>query len=456
MNVHINPGVEKYMTQGREKSAIAQRTREDMRRKKFDTIAVHGVYNAEQALQSNQGSIIEPAYLSASQHYENSDHLEAALAYLTPSWAYSRIANPTVGYLEETIALMEGYGYPGEVTTCATSSGMSAIFMATNPFLCNPDNEKINIVVSAKCYGGTFMLFDQRYGKERGIDIRWVSNPLDIEEWEEKIDANTRFLYGEMPCNPSLDIIDIEALVNLAHSFDLPLIVDATIATPALLRPLQLGADIVVQSLSKTMGCSGFAIAGSVSARHNIPSRVGCDEMKSNFGQYIKLLPGRDHGPNLSPFNALMILNDMRTLRSRVDHLSRNADTVAHFLDSHSAVESVYYPGLEQHPGHPLAARQMKLVDSDFNRYGHLLSFTVKPSSWAARKVLDGLKMIWRATDLGRIKSVATIPAISTHQQQGQEGRDLAGLPSNLIRLGVGHEDVDDIIADLQQALAQV
>ena len=456
VSTNTNAGVEKYIEQGKRMMADLEKARKTMKGKKFDTIAVHGVYNAEQALQ-NQGSIIEPAFMSASQHYENSDHLEAALAYLMPSWAYSRIANPTLGYLEETIALMEGYGYKGEVSTCTTSSGMSAIFMATNPFLENPSQQKINIVVSAKCYGGTFMLFNERYGKERGVEIRWVSDPLDLNEWKRKIDANTRFLYGEMPCNPSLDVIDVKALSELAHRYGLPMIVDATIATPALMRPIEWGADIVIQSLSKTMASSGFAIAGAVSARHNIPSRVGCDHMKSNFAQYIKLLPGRDHGPNLSPFNALMILNDLRTLRSKMDHMSQSAATVAEFLNQHDAVECVYYPGLEQSSGHSVAKQQMKLVDCEdnSNRFGHLLSFTIKSGSQGARNVLDGFEMIWRATDLGRIKSVATIPAISTHQQQGQEGRDLASLPANLIRLCVGHEDPADIIADLEKGLVQ-
>lgn len=458
MSTQFSPGVEKYVERGQEMIASLQRARETMRGKRFDTIAVHGIYNAEQALRNNQGSIIEPTYLTASQHYESSDHMEAALAYLMPSWAYSRIANPTLGYLEETIALMEGYGSDEEVTTCTFSSGMSAIFMATNPFLENPDNKKINIVASAKCYGGTFMLFNQRYGKERGIDIRWVSNPLDLKEWEQQIDDDTRFVYGEMPSNPSLDVININSLANLAHRFELPLIIDATVSTPALLRPIQSGADIVVQSLSKTMGSSGFAIAGAVSAKHNITSRMGCEMMKDNFAQYIKLQPARDHGTNLSPFNALMILNDMRTLRSKMDHMSSSTEKVAHFLSQHKAVETVYYPGLESHGGHAVAKQQMVLVDShgDINRYGHLLSFTVKSGSKGARNVLDGLEMIWRATDLGRIKSVATIPAISTHQQQGENGRELANVPDNLIRLCVGHEHVDDIMLDLERGLAKV
>jgi O-acetylhomoserine/O-acetylserine sulfhydrylase-like pyridoxal-dependent enzyme len=455
-------GVEQYINKGQAMMDAVARQRSVMRQKKFDTIAVHGVYNMEAAL-ANQGSIVEPAYLSTAQHFENSDHMEAALAYLMPSWTYSRIANPTQGYLEETMALLEGYGYEGEVSAVATSSGMSAVFMATNPFLARDGSGNPgNFVSSAKCYGGTFMLFSQRYAAERGHELRWVKDPLDMDEWASQIDENTRFIFGEMPSNPSLGVFDIEALAELAHSHNLPLIIDSTVATPALMRPLQHGADIIVHSLSKAMTSSGFAIAGAVIARHNIPSRIGPDEMRENFAMYVKLLPLRDHGPGLSPFNALMIMNDLRTLRSRLDTMSNNALQVARFLTGHPNVEAVFYPGLPGAAEHETAAKYMWLVDSEedygapLNRFSHLMGFTVKGGVAATRTMFDQLQLIWRATDLGRIKTVATIPAISTHQQQGEEGRDLADVPGNLVRLSVGTEHPVDIIADLQQALDAV
>ncbi|MCP4305443.1 MAG: O-acetylhomoserine aminocarboxypropyltransferase/cysteine synthase [bacterium] len=439
-------------------AAAAANRRAVMRTKKFDTIAVHGIYDMEAAV-ANQGSIIEPGYLSSAEHFENSDHMEAALAYLMPAWVYSRIANPTVHYLEETLALLEGYGFDGEVSALATSSGMSAVFMATNPFLEDPE-PGMNIVVSARCYGGTFMLFGQRYGVERGVDVRWVRDPLDLNEWADKIDGNTRFLYGETPSNPSLSIMDIEAVAAIAHAADLPLMIDSTVATPALTRPLNLGADIVVHSTTKSMTSSGFAIGGAVIAKHNITTHIGPDAMRENFAMYVKLLPFRDHGPGISPFNALMTISDLRTLRHRMDTVSNSSMKVARYLESLDSVDRVAYPGLESMPGHEIAARNMWLVDgaddygTDINRFGHLLAFEVKGGAVAARKVFDQFEMIWRATDLGRIKSVATIPAISTHQQQGDEGRDLAAVPSNLIRLNVGGEHPDDIIADLDRALA--
>ena len=215
--------------------------------------------------------------MSSAQHFENSDHMEAALAYLMPAWVYSRIANPTVHYLEETLALLEGYGFDGETSAVATSSGMSAVFMATNPFLARPE-PGANIVVSARCYGGTFMLFSERYGAERGIDVRWVCDPLDVDEWASRIDGNTRFVYGETPANPSLSVMDIDAVADLAHAAGVPLIVDSTVATPALMRPLTLGADIVVHSMTKSMTSSGLAIGGAIVARHGITTEVGPDD----------------------------------------------------------------------------------------------------------------------------------------------------------------------------------
>lgn len=460
------PSVQDYLARGQAMNETAAARRAIMRSKKFDTIAVHGLYDMQEAL-SNQGSILEPAFLSPAQHFENSNHMEVALAYQMPSWTYSRIANPTLHYLEETLALLEGYGYAGEVSACATGSGMSAIFMATNPFLVVTSAASygnghggygMNFVASAKCYGGTFMLFS-RYAAERGVEVRWVRDPLNVNEWASKMDANTRFVFGEMPSNPGLGMFDLAAVADLAHAHGVPLIVDATVATPALMRPLQHGADIVVHSVSKAMASSGFAIVGALIARHDLPSRVGPDEMRANFALYTKLLPFRDHGPALSPFNALMALNDMRTLRPKIDQMSRGALQVAAFLADHPAVQGVSYPGLPDDPGYDVATRYMVLADSaddygqEVNRYGYLLSFTVRDDAQAARRVFDNLQMVWRATDLGRIKTVATIPAISTHQQQGEAGRNLGGVPTNLIRLSIGAEHPADIIADLDQAL---
>jgi O-acetylhomoserine/O-acetylserine sulfhydrylase-like pyridoxal-dependent enzyme len=248
----------------------------------------------------------------------------------------------------------------------------------------------------------------------------------------------------------------------LAHAHNIPVIVDGTVATPALMRPLTRGADIVVQSISKTITSSGFGIGGAVIARKNLTSNIDNEEMKADFGTYIKLLPNRDNGPNISPMNAIMALNDTRTIRTKVDRWSQSTMKVARYLEGHKHIEQVDYLGLESHPLHEIAKKYLVLVDSEFddmynekvNRYGHLMSFRVKGGGQAARDVFHGFRMIWRATDLGRVKSVATIPAISTHSQQGEEGRKIADIPPSLIRLCVGAEHPDDIIADIERGLS--
>ncbi len=448
----MSKGIDFYVREGQKQGLALMKRRKEMRAKKFDTIAVHGIYSMQEAL-ANQGSLIEPIYTSTAQHFEGSDHLEAALAYMIPAWGYTRIANPSIHYLEQTLNLLESYGLDIETDTVATSSGMSAVFMATNPFLNKEKNSKMNFLASGNCYGGTFMLFSERYGKEQAIDVRWIKNNLNINEWENAIDNNTRFIYTEMPSNPGLAVADLAALAELAHSHNIPLIVDSTLTSPALMRPLGFGADIVIHSVSKIMNASGMSIAGAVIARHNIVSKHLSDDAKANFAHYIKLLPARDFGPSLSPFSAIMILNDLRSLRSRAEQMSKTAMQVATWLESQTNIEAVHYPGLKSNQSHTVAKKYMKLVDSDEHHYGYLLGFRVKGGIEATRKVFDKFKMIWRATDLGRAKTVATIPAISTHQQQGEEGRELASIPANLIRLSLGLEHAQDIIADLEQAL---
>jgi O-acetylhomoserine/O-acetylserine sulfhydrylase-like pyridoxal-dependent enzyme len=463
--INITAGMQHYIDKNNKYLAERDRyIREEVGKWRFDTIAVHGLYTVQDAIEDYQGAIIEPIFMSSSQAYRDSDEMAAALAYLIPTWCYSRIANPSTYYYEWTLALLESYGYRGGAGCCSTSSGMAAIMTAVQPFLVHRAHNKPeprNFVATAQCYGGTFQQFSVRLMEERDIECRWVLDGTNLDEWASKIDKNTRFLYGELPSNPGLGFFDIKAVADLAHSHNLPLICDSTIATPALLRPICHGADIVVQSVTKTLCSSGFGICGAVIARKNLVSNIANDAMKSDFASYVKYLPNRDYGPNLHPMQAIMALNDMRTLRSKVDLMSRNAMRVAEFLERHPAVESVQYLGLPSHPLHELASRYMWLVDAEHdelygkpvNRYGHLLSFCVRGGAEAARNMFDRLQRIWRATDLGRIKSVATIPAISTHLQQGEKGRQLAHIPPNLVRLCVGGEHPDDVIADLERAL---
>jgi O-acetylhomoserine/O-acetylserine sulfhydrylase-like pyridoxal-dependent enzyme len=449
-----------WVDRGRALAEREERARAAARQRRFDTIAVHGLYD-HLAAADNQGAIIEPAYLAPAQHFADSEHLEAALGYLMPAWGYTRIANPTTHYLEETLALLEAYGTDLVASSVVTGSGMAAVHLATNALLAADPAQPVrtpNLVASAKCYGGTFMLFS-RYAAERGIGLRWISDPLDADAWAAAIDDDTRFLYAEVPSNPALAVADIPALAALAHGHGIPLIIDSTVATPACLRPLGLGADIVIHSLSKAIGSSGLAIAGAVTARREIALRVGPDDLRADFATHLKLLPARDLGASLSPASALSLLSDLRTLRTRMDAWSRSTMAVATYLEGHPAVERVWYPGLASHPGHAVAARDFSLADGDAEgnpaaRYGTLLSFTLRAGLPAARRMYDALDIVFRATDLGRVKSVAAIPSISTHQQQGEAGRAIADVDAGLIRLSVGGEHPADIIADLEQALA--
>jgi O-acetylhomoserine/O-acetylserine sulfhydrylase-like pyridoxal-dependent enzyme len=460
------PGVMKYVKEAEKLIAKQKEYLAYVKAWKFDTIAVRGLYSVEEALNQNQGAIIEPLYLAASQAYRDSDDLEAALAYLIPTWCYTRIANPTTYYLEWTLALLEGYRTGYDTSCVVSASGMSAIMSAVDPLLAKQKDgpEKINFVTSVQLYGGTYQQFSVRKGQERGIEVRWVLHPEDMEEWRAKIDENTRFLYMEAPSNPQQSFCDVKELADIAHSWEIPVIWDATCATPALLRPIGYGVDIVIHSLTKSLTASGLAVGGALISRKPIVTKVKNDHplFKESYAEYVKFLPHRDNGPASSPVNALFTLNDVRTVRSRMDLVSRNCQKVAEFLKTHANVYQVDYLGLPSDRLHPIAKKYMKLADSDdgsgqeVNRYGHLMSFRVDGPPENARKVFDHFKLIYRATDLGRIKSVATIPAISTHQQQGEEARRAADVPPQLIRLCVGAEDPNDVIADLNQALNSI
>ncbi len=454
-------GVQRYIEEAKE--VLREREQRWQRAKgmRFDTIAVHGLYTVDEAIKKNQGAIIEPLFLSSAQAYRDADELEAALSYQIPTWCYTRIHNPTLGYLEDTLALLETYGSAVRAGCCVYSSGMAAIENVTDTLLVRLGDERPNFVSQCQIYGGTFQQFNVRKMQERGIEVRWVLDPTDLDEWRKKIDKNTRFLYAETPSNPGLQFFDLKPVIELAHSYGIPMVVDSTIASPALLRPLTLGADIVIHSLTKVISTSGMGMAGAVIARQPIVSNIPNEEMKADFALYLKRYPQRDQGGCLHPFQALMTLSDLRDLRHRVDRLSENALAVARFLSEHPAVLEVSYLGLENHPLHRVASQYLFLVDAEtdpryrrpVNRYTHLLSFRPRGGHEAARRVFDRLQMIYRATDLGRVKTVATIPAISTHLLQGEECREMACIPNDLIRLSVGAEDPEDIIKDLKQAL---
>jgi O-acetylhomoserine/O-acetylserine sulfhydrylase-like pyridoxal-dependent enzyme len=270
------PGVRRYVEESKILLAQRQALLERVKKYKFDTIAVHGLYSVEEALSQNQGAIIEPVYFSTSQAYRDSDDLEAALAYLIPTWCYTRIANPTTYYLQWALALLEGYQTGFDTSCVVTASGMSAIALTADAFLVKQKSgpEKINFVSSVQLYGGTFQHFNVRKMQERGIEVRWVLHPDDPEEWKSKIDEDTRFLYMEAPSNPQQSFADIKAIAHLAHSWGIPFVIDATCATPALMRPIASGADVVIHSLTKSITSGGLAIGGALISRKPIVTKV--------------------------------------------------------------------------------------------------------------------------------------------------------------------------------------
>ena len=453
--------VKYWIKEGQKMVAEHQKRVDRTKSWKFDTIATHGVYDLSEALNKNNGSIMEPIYMSPAQAYHDSGEMEAGLSYQMPTWCYTRIANPSNFYLEATTALLESYGTGLEASSLATASGMSAIRTATDPFLVKNDSLPApNFVASAKVYGGSFQQFWVRRWQEQGVEVRWVKNPTNLTEWKDKIDAKTRFVYGEFPSNPSVDIFDIQAVADLAHINGIPLIVDATCASPALTRPIEFGADIVVQSGSKVLASSGLTIIGLLTSKKNIISKVGSDEMKADFATWAKFWPYRDNGPAINPMACILALNDMRSLRMKIAQMSRSALTIAKYLENHPLIDRVHYPGLKSYASHNLAKKYMKLVDSNENLYGYMLSVEIKEnqegSTANTRKFYDGLNMIWRATDLGRVKTVATLNAISTHQQQGEEGRALANLKPNTVRISIGIEHPDDIISDIDKGFTNI
>lgn len=456
-----SPGVQKYVDAAKKALSEREARIKRARRLRFDTLAVQGLYTVEEAIEKNQGAVIEPVFMSTGQAYRNSDEMEAAQTGQIPTWAYIRIHNPTLGYLEDTLAMLETYGSEIDAGCCVYSSGMAAIENMSDTLLVRKGNEPVNFVAQCQIYGGTFQQFNVRKMQERGIEVRWILDPNNIDEWRSKIDKYTRFLYGELPSNPGLAFFDLKQPIDLAHEHGLPFVTDSTIATPALLRPLLHGSDIVIHSVTKTMSSSGTGCAGAVIARKPIVSNIDNDAMKADFTSYLREYPHRDQGGCLHPMQALFSINDLRTLRTRVDVWSQTSMEVARFLEAQPAVLAVNYLGLESHPLHEVAAKYLWLVDAEkderygrpVNRFGHLLSFRLKGGPAAARRVFDRLQMIMRVTDLGRVKSLATIPSISTHLQQGDEARKMASIPPDLIRVSVGAEHPDDIIADLEQAL---
>jgi len=370
-------------------------------------------------------SFVPPIIQSAIYPLESVDQYTRISQGLEPGYHYGRTMNPTVDVLQKRLAALEG----GE-RALATASGMHGVFALTY-HLAKVGDE---IVTSHMIYGEAYRLFFQLAPERMGIAPRFVENPADLEDWERQITPKTRFVWAETPSNPTLFVTDIAGLAEITHAHNVPLIVDSTLATPCLLRPLDLGADIVLHSLTKFICGNGTIVGGVV---------IGSDgliaDLRKNTLGYI--------GATMSPFDAWLTLMSVETLPSRIVQHCSNTEQVASFLAQHSRVRSVNYPSLSDHPQHALAKRQMP------KGFGGMLSFVVDGGREGAVKVIEACQMIAIVPSFGTSRTIATHPATHTHDRMTPQERKAAGIYDGLIRLSVGLEDPEDIIVDLEQAL---
>jgi O-succinylhomoserine sulfhydrylase len=383
----------------------------------FDTLAIRaGQQRTGEAEQS------EPIFPTSSYVFDSAAEAAARFAGDEPGNIYSRFTNPTVRTFEQRLAALEG----GEHCV-ATSSGMSAILSTFMALLQSGDH-----IVSSRAIFGTTSVLLNNYLAKFGVETTFV-DLVDMNAWRAAFKPNTRLLFLETPSNPLTEVADIRALAELAHQHGALLVVDNCFCTPALQRPLELGADIVIHSATKYLDGQGRCIGGAVVGKEDV---VG--------GDVYGFL--RTAGPTMSPFNAWVFLKGLETLRLRMEAHCRNTQLLAEWLQDHARVRRVYYPGLSSHPQHELAAEQQQ-------GFGGVLSFEVDGGKEAAWQVIDSTRLLSITANLGDTKSTITHPATTTHGRLTQEQRDSAGISDSLIRIAVGLEDVEDLKTDLQRGL---
>lgn len=364
----------------------------------------------------------DPIFATSSFCFDNAAQAAARFSGAEPGNVYSRFTNPTVRAFEERLATLEG----GE-SAVATASGMSAIMSLCLAVLASGDH----VVSSYSVFGSTINLFKNILSKF-GIEFTFV-DLVDLNAWEEALQPNTKMLFLETPSNPLTEVADIPALADLAHSRGALLVVDNCFCTPILQRPLALGADIVVHSATKYLDGQGRCVGGALVA----PREIVVQKM-------IPLM--RSGGPSMSPFNAWVFLKGLETLSIRMQQHCRGAETVATWLVEQPQVQNVFYPGLAQHPQHELAARQQ-------SGFGGIVSFEIKGGRETAWRVIDALRLFSITGNLGDSRSIVTHPATTTHSRVSAEDRARGGIGESLIRLSIGLEEPNDLIADLAAAL---
>jgi len=383
----------------------------------FETQAVRaGIHRSE----FNEHS--EALYLTSSFVFRSAAQAAARFANEEPGYVYSRFSNPTVTAFQERLAALEG----GEACV-ATASGMSAILACTMGLLKSGDH----VVSSSSIFGATVQLFTTVLGKF-GIETTFVSGG-DPAAWSRAVRPTTQLLFLETPSNPLTEVADIAALAGVAKRVGAVLAVDNCFCTPALQRPLALGADVVIHSATKFLDGQGRVLGGAVVGRRDL--------VMDGVFPFL-----RTAGPSLSPFNAWVLLKGLETLRIRMDAQSQRALELARWVEAHPRVERVYYPGLTSHPQHALAMRQQTAG-------GAIVSFDVRGGREAAWRVIDATRLISITANLGDTKSTITHPATTTHGRISAEARAAAGIGDGLVRVAVGLESVGDLKADLARGL---
>lgn len=418
---------------------------------KFDTLALHGGQQPDKA--TNARAV--PIYATSSYVFNDSEHAARLFALEEAGNIYSRIMNPTNDVFEKRIALLEG-----GVGALAVASGQAAETLAILNILGAGDQ----LISANSLYGGTYNLFNHTLPKI-GITTKFV-DPADPENFRKAATSRTKALYAETLGNPKLDTLDIEAVARIADDLRVPLIIDNTLATPYLVRPIEHGASVVVHSATKFIGGHGTSIGGVIIdsgkfnwANGNFPEFTEPDPSyhgvryvealgEAAFIGKVRVQLLRDLGPALSPFNSFLFLQGLETLPLRMERHSENALKVSRYLEGHSKVGWVNYPGLESHPSHDTAVKY-------FHRgFGAILGFGIKGGQEAAVRFIDSLKLFSHLANVGDAKSLVIHPASTTHQQLSVEERLATGVTDDFIRLSIGLEHVDDIIADLDAALA--
>jgi O-acetylhomoserine (thiol)-lyase len=420
---------------------------------KFESIALHG----GQTIDQDTLSRAVPIYRTSSYVFKTTEHAANLFALKELGNIYTRIGNPTQDVLEQRVAQLEG-----GAAALALASGTSAIFY-TIINICGQGDE---VVAANNLYGGTYVQFNSIL-PQFGITVKFV-DPDDPQNFEQAITDKTRALFCETIGNPTLNVVDFEAISAIAKAHNLPFVVDSTFTTPYLCRPIDYGADVVIHSLTKWMGGHGTSIGGIVidagrfdwtdakfklynepdNSYHGLRYAHDLGDLTPvAFALRMRLVPLRNLGASITPDNCWFFLQGIETLGLRMERHCSNAKAVADYLNSHPLVDWVYFPGLKGSPGHEAALKYLK------NGFGGMVSFGVKGGLEAGKKFIEGVEMISHLANVGDAKTLAIHPASTTHSQLSAEQLAESGITDSTIRLSIGIEHIDDIMADIEQAL---